>query len=164
MSLEKSEIKSLYYIQIIDHVESIKAQDLSHNIDEILLLKSKNSLGNKCSKDGFILKDSIRIIDRTIGKINSSHFTGDVNFKLKLEVKLCNPTEGDIIKCNVIGRNKMGILAKVYPLIIALSQLHHTDLDHFNSIKENDEIMVEVIDSKITLNEKDIQIIAKLYN
>lgn len=160
----KKTLEKLYYIQIIDHIEGISASELTSDIDSILLDKSKKSLGNKCSKYGYILEESIKIIHRSIGKIKSSHFDGTVIYNLKLEVKVCNPTEGDIVECQVIGKNKMGILAKKKPLIIALSQLHHNETSIFNSININQTIQVKVIDTKFSLKDKDIQVIGKIYN
>ena len=160
----KKTLEKLYYIQIIDHIEGIDASELTSDIDSILLDKSKKSLGNKCSKYGYILEESIKIIHRSIGKIKSSHFDGTVIYNLKLEVKVCNPTEGDIVECQVIGKNKMGILAKKKPLIIALSQLHHNETSIFNSININQTIQVKVIDTKFSLKDKDIQVIGKIYN
>ena len=110
------------------------------------------------------MADSIKIIQRSIGKIKSSHFDGTIIFNLKLEIQVCNPTEGDIVEVNVVGKNKMGILAKQKPLIIALSQLHHEDVELFNSININQKIQIQVIDTKFSLNDKDIQVIGKIYN
>ena len=163
-TVKKDSLEKLYYNQIIDHIEGINPSELTSDIDSILLDKSKKSLGDKCSKYGYIIEDSIKIIHRSIGKIKSSHFDGTVIFNLKLEVKVCNPTEGDIIECQVIGKNKMGILAKKKPLIIALSQLHHDDTTLFNNINVNQVIQVKVIDTKFSLNDKDIQVIGKIYN
>ena len=55
----------------------------------------------------------------------------------------------------------MGILATNYPLVIALSKMHHDDLSIFDKINENDEIYVEVICSKFELNDSEIDVIAK---
>lgn len=157
--------KDIYYTQIIDHVEGISNLDLKNkDIDSILLEKSKNSLGDKCSKNGFILKDSIKLLQRTIGRIKSSHFNGMIIFNIKLEVKICSPSEGDIIECVVFGKNKMGILAKKFPLIIALSQLHHDDKTLFDKVQINQKISVQVIDTKFSLNDNEIQVIGKIYN
>lgn len=166
-SMENNNLQKLFYTQIINHIEGISSINLNNNIDDILLRKSKESLGDKCSKNGYILKDSIKIIKRSIGKIKSSHFNGMVIFNIKLEVTVCNPSEGDIIKCKVVGKNKMGILAKTPPLLIALSLLYHTEqvtIDLFNNVNVNDTIMVKVIDSKFSLNDTEIQIIAKIYS
>ena len=158
----KQNLEKLFYTQIIDHVEGLSPILLTNNIENVLLEQSKKSLGNKCSKYGYIMEDTIRILQRSIGKIKSSHFDGTVIYNLKLEVTVCNPSEGDIINCVVVGKNKMGILAKQHPIIIALSQLHHDDKNIFSDINVDDEIKVSVIDSKFSLNDKNIQVIGKI--
>ena len=162
--VSSKQLKDLFYTQIIDHVEGISSLSLTSNIESVLLEQSKKSLGNKCSKYGYIMEDTIRILQRSIGKIKSSHFDGTVVYNLKLEVTVCNPAEGDIVECVVVGKNKMGILAKQDPLIIALSQLHHNDLSIFSNINVNQTIYVSVVDSKFSLNDKNIQVIGKIYN
>ena len=85
--------------------------------------KIRKKLGNKCSKFGYVKQESINILERSIGRINSSHFNGNVIYDLKLEIQVCNPKEGDILIAKVIGKNKMGVLAENRPIIIALSKL-----------------------------------------
>jgi DNA-directed RNA polymerase subunit E'/Rpb7 len=158
-----TKLKDLYIPMIINERDEILPKNLHNNIDELLLNKIKNRLGNKCSKHGYINKDSIKLIERTIGKINSSHFNGNVIFDLKLEVDICKPAEGDIIEVKVIGRNKMGILAQNLPMIVALSKIHHDDYEKFDSIQQGQTIKVKVIDSKFQLNDSEIHIIARLF-
>tara|TARA_Y100000385_G_scaffold274156_1_gene316900 strand:- start:70 stop:600 length:531 start_codon:yes stop_codon:yes gene_type:complete len=169
-TVNKSSEKSIrrrdktYYPNIISHRESICPSTIDGDINTELLKLSKKKLGNKCHKEGYIDTDSIKLIERSIGKINTSHFNGAVIYDLKLEVKTCNPIEGDILNCKVIGVNKMGIMCQNYPLLIALSKIHHNeDLERFQSVKKGDNIKVEVICSKFELNDKEINVIGKLY-
>ena len=154
----------IYYSQIINITEGVEAYNLGKDIDNLLLEKLKNKLGNKCTKNGYILKDSIKILERSIGTIKTTHFNGLTIYNIKLEIKVCNPTEGDVVNCQVIGKNKMGILAKQFPMLIALSKIHHTNLSRFDSIMPNDYIKIKVIDSKFSINDDEIQVIGKLYD
>ena len=56
----------------------------------------------------------------------------------------------------------MGILASNFPLVIALSKLHHDDPSVFDKIQKDDNINVEVICSKFELNDNEISVVAKL--
>jgi len=148
------------YIPSVIHItESIPIT--SNNIDSLLLEKIKENIGNKCHKEGFIRKDTINIIERSLGKINSSHFNGTIIYDCKVGVDICNPLENDIIECTVKGKNKMGILAENEPLIIALTKFHHQDLNIFDEIKIGDSIKVKVIDSQFDFEDKNIQAIAQ---
>ena len=77
-------VNSLYFPTSLDIVETVSPYELknSNNIDEILLKKIKNKVGNKCNSDGFIRDNSIKIIKRSMGKINAAHFTGDIHYNI----------------------------------------------------------------------------------
>lgn len=160
--MNKTNLRELFFISVIEDKISLKPSEINNNINEHILDKIKNKIGNKCYKQGFIDRNSIKLLERSIGKIKSSHFNGNLIFNVKIEVQICNPLQGDIIKCKVIGKNKMGILAKNSPLVIALSKMHHSDPSIFDKINKDDEIKVEVICSKFELNDNEIDVIAKL--
>ena len=155
----------IYYTQILTDKEQLEPKNVLSNINSELLDKIKEKLEGKCSKLGYVQKGSVKILERSIGRLDSSHFSGNVIFDLKIETKICNPTEGDIIKCKVIGKNKMGIMCLKEPLLICLSKLHHQDiLEDYGSIEKDDIINVEVICSRFELYDTEINIIAKLVN
>lgn len=155
---------TIFYTSVIDYRISITPLEVQKNINSLILEKVRNNIGDRCFKQGYISKNSIKIIQRSIGNIESSHFNGNIIYNLKLEVKICCPVENDIITCRVIGKNKMGILAKNEPLMIALSKLHHENLDFFENVKKDDVIKVKVICSKFELNDTEISVIGKLVN
>jgi hypothetical protein len=158
-------LQSIFYPSIIDYTQELLPNEVNSNndINTILLEKVKNSIGDKCSKEGYIRKDSIKLIDRSIGKIISSYFNGNINFNLKLEVDVCNVTEGNIIRCKVAGINKVGIMCEKRPLIIVLSKLYHDhNLDKFESIQVGDMIDIEVICSRFEYNDNEISVVGKL--
>ena len=155
----------IYYTQILTDKEQLEPKNVLTNINNELLDKIKEKLEGKCSKLGYVQKGSVKILERSIGRLDSSHFSGNVIFDLKIETKICNPTEGDIIKCKVIGKNKMGIMCLKEPLLICLSKLHHQDiLEDYGFIEKDDIINVEVICSRFELYDTEINIIAKLVN
>lgn len=153
-----------FYTKLIQEKELISSKELCNDIDNVLLEKLKNKLGNKCTKEGYIEEDSIKMIERSVGKIITSHFSGNIEYNVKLQVNTCNPSQGDIITCKVLGKNKIGIICKKNPLLIALSKIHHQDnLSMFESVKVNDTINVEVICTKFEFNDTEIHVIAKLH-
>jgi len=159
--------ENLFYTSIIHCKEDILPSELNVNknfIDNILLNKVKKRIGNKCYREGFIDMNSIKLLDRTIGEIKTAHFNGNIVYNLTLETKICKPLKKDIIKCTVIGKNKIGILAKQHPLVIVLPSVYHSELDTFNDIKKDDEISIEVICSKFEYGDSEINVIGKLFS
>ena len=158
-------LQNVFYPSIIDYIQELFPNEVNAHADinTILLEKVKNSIGDKCSKEGYVKKESIKLIDRSIGKIVSSHFNGNIIFNLKLEVDICNVTEGNIIKCKVAGINKVGIMCEKKPLIIVLSKIYHEhNLEKFESIQIGDIINVEVIGSRFEYNDNEINVVGKL--
>ena len=151
-----------FYTSVISEKVSLVPKELNSDIDTVILNKLKGKLGDKCNKNGYVDRKSIKLIERSIGSIKSEHFNGNVIYNVKLEAKICHPKEDDIVTCKVIGKNKMGILAVKHPLTIALSKLHHEDLDKFDSINPGDVIKVSVICIKYELNDNEIDVVAKL--
>ena len=162
INMSSKSLRNTFYISIIEDKISLFPSEIDNNIDATITHKIKNKIGDKCYKQGFISKNSIKLVERSIGRIKSSHFNGNIIFDVKIEVKICNPLENDIIECTVVGKNKMGILATNYPLVVALSKLHHDDTTKFDQIKKDDVIKVVVICSKFELNDNEISVIGKL--
>ena len=164
-----SKLKSLYTKQILSVKETISSGELStidandiSKINTLLLEKVKNKIGNRCNENGYVNKDSINIVSRSIGSINSSHFNGDIIYNLDLEADVCIPTEGNRFKCKVVGKNKMGIMAVEHPVHVILASVHHNEPNVFSDIDTGDIIEVEVINFKYKLNADDIKIVGKL--
>lgn len=149
---------SLFYPQIIQLKESVKPVDLStSDIDSILLDKIKAKIGGKCIKQGYVDKNSIKILKRSVGKINSSHFNGEVYYDIQVEASICLPAEGNRIKTKVAGKNKSGILCVAEPLQIIIPMDFIEGM--FDSINKDDMIIVEIRRVRWELDQKFINAI-----
>lgn len=143
---------------------------ITNNINSLLLTLLKKKVGNKCIKEGYVEKNSIKILKRSIGKINSAYLNGSMSFSIIYTANVCNPKKGDIIECNVLDVNAMGVLAELKnaPLTIVLPKTIHTGklLQEFKKIKDIEEnnyvIKCEIIGKRWYLNETSIYIYAKL--
>lgn len=147
---------------------SIKSTHLNNSkeIDNILENNLKEKVGNKCIKDGYVRKKSIKIVNKSIGKIPTSHFNGTIIYTILYTANLCCPQSGEIIECIVININKMGILAetneKPSPLTILIAHQHHIDNDMYLNIKKGQKILVQVMGAKFEIFDKKISVISKL--
>ena len=132
----------------IQYSVSLDANEMSDNIEETLLDKIKHKIGNKCIKDGYINRDSIKIISRSFGKINTSHFKGNIRYDTLLEVEICNPVEGEKTTCKIVSINKMGILAENFPLTIVIARQHHSNKASIDNKQVGDVIEATIIKTK----------------
>ena len=155
-------IIDIYRKSVFNYSTTMSADKISENIDNSLLFQLKKDIGDKCINEGYIDKDSIQILKRSIGKINSSHLNGSVNFDIEYTANVCNPREGDIVSCKVLDINTMGLLTESSPLTIVLPRDHHTDDPNFKEVSIGDEIRVSIIGSRFDLYDTQITAIGKL--
>ena len=159
---------NLYFKNECETTMAISADEINNNIEEILKNRIKADIEGKCIKEGYVRKGSVKIISRSSGRILMSQFNGSIIYTIRYVADICNPTEGMIIKANVINVNKMGVLAygggdeEPYPLNILLAKQHHIDMDAFNEIKEHDTVYVKVIGVRKEFGDTQISVIGKL--
>ena len=131
-------------------------------INNILLDKIKENYGDRCVSNGYLDGSSIEIIERTIGKIIASHLNGNIIYDVRFSANICNPIKGMEITATVENINKMGIMAKVKPLVIVLARQHHVNRKCFKNITVGQEIKLVVVGSRFELNDKEISVIGYL--
>ena len=157
----------MFKLSVIKHKVIMDPSELKKSdidINAVLLDNIKSKICDICIQGGYVKKDSIEIIRRTIGVMETQFLNGMLVYNLQLKAELCSPQKGDIItECKVIGRNRMGIMAKKGPLEIVLASVHHKDkLERFNEIKPGNTIPIEVIGVRFELYDDTISIIGKL--
>ena len=151
----------LYYKNVLTINIKVPCKIITQNIDYILLEIIKNKIGNKCIKEGYVKKDTIEIIRRTLGNVDSNGLNGDIEYFIEYKADICIPLQNNVIDCIVKKNDKMGIIASNEPLEIILAKRHHEDKEIFKNIKNNDKILVKVIDKSYNLYDDNIIIIGK---
>ena len=149
--------------RIIERI-NISAMYINSSLDNRILTFVKEKLGNKCIENGYVNKEDIKIIGRTNGKLDVSHFTGDIMFDVECAVKLFNPAEGTVLYCQVVNKNKMGIVAEIAnvehsPIRILLAREHHIGNEDFQVLDIDNIIYVEIIAKMYEYNDTQIQAI-----
>tara|TARA_B000000437_G_scaffold210980_1_gene181400 strand:- start:467 stop:1222 length:756 start_codon:yes stop_codon:yes gene_type:complete len=146
----------------------LKPSELTSDYENLLLKKLIDKMEGSCTKYGYIKKNSLKIIKRSIGNIIKQHFNGNILFDLQCIAEICNPINGTIVKCKIKNKNSMGLLAQGYyddePILeiiipkISAGIMSEINLDILNI---GQEILVEVCGKKFNLYDKSISIIAK---
>ena len=141
---------------------------LKNNLDMLLEDILKKQLGNKCTKEGYIKKNSVEIIRRSIGKMNSSFLDGSITYYITYKADICNPKRGEIINVEIVDINKMGVLAKLSgtPLNIVIPKQLHKNREEFKKIidveNKNYKADIEIVGTRYDLNDSTIFVIARL--
>lgn len=155
---------NIYFNCILTKKIVIESKYLNENIDEYIKTYLNKKIEGICIDEGYVKPESIKILKRSVGMLLGSRFTGDISYEIAYSAEICNPVIGNLIECKVKFINKLGILGHNGPITIIIGKQFHNNDDEINNIKENDIIKVEVIDKKYSLNDKEIKIVAKLYN
>ena len=150
---------------------NLRPFEINEKIEDVFLKKIKEKYEGLCTKHGYIKKNSIKIIKRSIGSILQEHFNSTINFNFQCVAEIFNPTKGSIIKAIVQNKNEMGILAKSFyendaileVIIPKISAGIKSDID-LTELNIGDEVFVEIYGKKFILYDKFISIIGKAIN
>lgn len=160
---------------LINEKVKLEPRYLNRNYKNELIKRLNEKLAGKCTRHGYIKKNSIEIYKITPGMIEMISLNGTVNYDIYFHAEVCNPMLGTMLNVKVINTNKFGILAEsgytddetneflnIIEIIIAknsVSIVSDTDLDN---ISKGDELKIEVIGKKYELNDKQIKIFGKI--
>ena len=154
----------IYMLNILTRKVSLRFNTVGSNIQEHIKHKLIMNLEGRCPKEGYIKKNSVRVLSYSAGVIQSNNIVFDVSF----ECLICNPCEGQKIKVIVENITKAGIKANYYkleekPIIVFITRDHYYNDSNniFKNVKENDEIYIKVIGSRFQLNDNSISVLAE---
>jgi hypothetical protein len=142
--------------------------EMNTNFETTILSKLKINYESICSKYGYIKKDTIKIIKRSVGQFKKEHFNANIYFDVICIAEICNPAQGSIIKCKVKAKNSLGVLAEGYYDNIPILEIIIPKISagiqsevNIETININDEISIEVCGKKYQLFDKHISIIGR---
>jgi DNA-directed RNA polymerase subunit E'/Rpb7 len=138
----------------------LNSKFVKNNIQPYLLAQLKMDYEGRCLTEGYIERNSITIIEYSIGK--SNYVRGGVDYSIRFQADICMPHVGQKFKAPVRLRSKIGIHAETPPIKILLPRDLHFENTEFDSIAENDEVEFEVIGSQFKQQDDTIVVIGKL--
>ena len=135
---------------------------------DIIIHQLKKKYEEKCSKYGYIRKDSLTMVSRSVGEFIKQHFNSSIMYHATCKAEVCNPAIGSKFECTVVNRNQFGLTCEgIYDDIVVMRiMIPNTTSRILNevdivNIKIGEEILVEVLGNKYLLQDKTIQIIAR---
>ena len=162
-SKKKVKLSNIYTNGILTKKIYLNTKNIGVDINSVFNEILKTKYEGKCTEDGYIVPDSIKIITYSAGCVEGDK----VSFEIVFECSICNPREGMILNCIAKNITKAGIRAEINdkynPLIIFIARDHNYQSAKFSDLKENDELKVRVIGHRYELNDKYISIIAEMY-
>lgn len=154
----------MYTTNIITKQVFISPSELSVDIDDTLLKKIKDEIGDKCIRYGYVDKSSIKIIKRSLGQLLTNFLNGDINYIVKFSANICNPPKNFKIEAKVKNVNKMGLILEKGPLTIFVARQLNKDKTIFTNTNLNKIISVVIKGSNFQLNAKQIICVGVVYD
>lgn len=152
----------LYSKGVISKRITIPFDKITNDIQRLLLSKIIKKYEDKCILEGYIKKNSCKILQHSSGTIEGNN----VKFNIMFECEICFPVEGMYVDCVVKNVTKAGIRAEIdeekSPLIIFLARDHHYNNSTFTKLTEGDIINVKIIGQRFELNDNYISVIAEM--
>ena len=152
----------LYSKGVISKRIIIPFDKITNDIQRVLLNRVIKNYEDKCILEGYIKKNSCKILQHSSGIIEGNN----VKFNIMFECEICYPVEGMYIDCVVKNVTKAGIRAEIdeekSPLVIFLARDHHYNNTTFAKLTEGDIIIVKVIGQRFELNDENISVIAEM--
>lgn len=150
----------------------IKKITKTKNIDGLIKQEFKKDNEKICNSEGYIIKNSIQIIQRSIGRIVNVNSESFIQYKIIYKFKYIYPSKDDILECVVDSISKMGIIGylnytdsdddliniKNSPILIIIPNEFLSD----ENININDKINISVLDSRIKYRSLQMQIVGKI--
>ena len=134
-------------------------------IDKLLIEKAEQVLEGKCTKNGYVVPGSLKMISRSMGQIDPGRFTGAFVYFIQVEGKVLYPTDGMILQIEVMRKNKMGIFGEYNTAIrVMLPRDLHLGSDNYENINIGDKIQVLVKKSRFQINDPFILSVGILYS
>ena len=138
----------------------IHSKFIQRNIQASLLAQLKMQYQGRCSAEGYIHKDSLTIVDYSLGRVD--YLKGGVNYSVKFQADICLPHPGQKLKAPVILRSKIGIHAETGPIKVLIPRDLHIGDDKFDSVQPEEEVEFEVIGSQFKQGDEYIIVVGKL--
>jgi hypothetical protein len=131
-------------------------------INKLLVEKLREKHEEKCNSNGYVKRESIELLGRSIGVAENGRFTGNVLYDCKFKCDVIYPTAGTVVKTRVVKVNNMGVYV-VYPendgeeaIRILLPRDLHIGNEQYNALsaKDNNIVNVRIERSRFQTNDR----------
>ena len=148
---------------------------LHKNVNNVIntILVGKNE--GKCTKHGYIKRDSIKILKTSVGRVEAHTLHGFVNYDVQFSAMVCNPTNGSVLKCQVVNSNNFGVLCSsgiqendayvpILDIIVPKNSLTiRSDSEiSLNGLQKGDTVYVEIVGKKFDINDTKISAVGRI--
>jgi len=129
-------------------------RDKVASVEALVQDKLQARLEGRCSRHGFVLPGTIKVLSRSMGSLEKGRFTGSFIFHVQAEGNVLNPPDGVVIQGEVIRKNKMGMYVSYQDAIrvIIPRDLHIGD-EAFEAVEIGEKVEIEIKKSRFQVND-----------
>ena len=153
---------------------SLYPSDLNKDIDNIILLKLKNIYEGYCKDNCFVLNNSINMINKSLGKIETHENKNIIKYNVKYSCDIISPSIGEQIDVIVNNITKMGVICHIKidkkysksdkpfensPLIVIIPE---DKIENINDINIGQKLKSEILNYRIKFRNEQIQVVCKI--
>ena len=152
---KQSNTQGVYSNELLTRKVFLTMDQVGQNIKQNLERSISYSIEGKCTQDGYIKPNSVRVNTYSAGIINNEQ----VEFQTVFECMVCHPVEDMVMDCKVKTLTKAGIHGEVIdnegnmPVTIFIARDHHFTNKQFVTIEENSVITTKVVGIRFELND-----------
>jgi len=138
----------------------IDSKFLQKNMQASILAQLKMNYEGICSAEGFIERNSITLVDYSLGRTN--YTKSGVDYNVKFQADVCLPHPGQKLKARVTVRSKVGIHAETPPIKVLIPRDLYFGDEEFTRIEEGQDIEFEVVGAQFKQKDTEIIVVGKL--
>ncbi len=161
--------------QLLETVLEIDPNEVDNNLENTIRNKLKNKIEGLCFEDGYVIKDSVKMISKGMGKIVINDNKSTIKYNIKYKANIISPAEGDVIESYISNINKMGVVSYIKlketdtsddsPIVIMIPRDYFTSsIYNVDDLHVGQKISVTVVGSRIKYRSTKVQVIAKPQN
>lgn len=148
------------FTRVLSHIIEVPSAKLN-SVDDYLLQTLKDGVEGYCTSDGYIVS-ILEIISKSSPIVNVNNFEGKVNINIYYKAEVAKYKIGDtVIGCKVKNVANLGVfLEKNDFILIFIPKENYTQ--EVTEFKENDVYNVQILQVKMGIGQKGIEIIGKI--
>lgn len=161
--------------QLLETVLEIDPNEVDKNLENTIRNKLKNKIEGLCFEDGYVIKDSVKMISKGMGKIVINDNKSTIKYNIKYKANIISPAEGDVIESYISNINKMGVVSYIKlketdtsddsPIVIMIPRDYFSSsIYNVDDLHVGQKISVTVVGSRIKYRSTKVQVIAKPQN
>lgn len=150
----------------------IDPNEINNNIENSIREKMKNKIEGLCFEDGYVLKDSVKIINKTMGKIVINDNKSSVRYGITYKAKIISPSEGDIMESYISNINKMGVVCYIKiketdtsqesPIVIMVPRDYFKEsIFNIDDLHVGQKMSIIIVGSRVKYRSDKVQVIGK---